>query len=136
MSVKYSISALKYFSEQILVALSWNTLNILVVVSEGKQFLQECGLICTFVRAGWQIHISHCYFLMSRKFKHFSSFLSSMVNRMCLSCLSKIFWNLRDCSLGLNCSWVSSTYRLYVFGARFKLMLLQWHCVSNFERNF
>ena len=45
----HSISSLKYFSEQILVALARNPLNMLVIVSEG---IQECDLICTFVRAG------------------------------------------------------------------------------------
>ena len=48
-SVRYSISAFKYFSRQILVTLARNPLNMLVVVSEG---IQECDLICTFVRAG------------------------------------------------------------------------------------
>ena len=48
-SVRYSISAFKYFSGQILVTLARNPLNMLVVVSEG---IQECDLICTFVRAG------------------------------------------------------------------------------------
>ena len=46
--IRYSISNLKYFSEQILVALARNPLNMLVIVSGG---IQECGLICTFVRA-------------------------------------------------------------------------------------
>ena len=50
-SVRYSISSLKYFSEQILVALARNPLNMLVIVSGG---IQECGLICTFVRAGFR----------------------------------------------------------------------------------
>ena len=96
-SVRYSISSLKYFSEQILVALARNPLNMLVIVSGG---IQECGLICTFVRdvLRWT---SDSYFpllffiLMSRKFKHFSSFSSSMVNWMCLSCLFKMFRNSR-----------------------------------------
>ena len=48
-STRYFISTLKYFSEQILVALARNSLNMLVIVSVG---IQECGLICTFVRAG------------------------------------------------------------------------------------
>ena len=48
-SVRYSISTLKYFSEQILVALARNPLNMPVIFSGG---IQECGLICTFVRAG------------------------------------------------------------------------------------
>ena len=39
----------KYFSEQILVVLARNSLNMLVIVPEGTQ---ECGLIWTFVRAG------------------------------------------------------------------------------------
>ena len=47
--VRYSVSALKYFSEQILEAVTRNPLNMLVIVSGD---LQECGLICTFVRAG------------------------------------------------------------------------------------
>ena len=123
MSVRYSISSLKYFSEQILVALARNPLNMLVIVSGG---IQECGLICTFLRAGlrWTSN-SYLpllfYILMSRKFKHFSSLSSSMVNWMCLSCLFKMFQNSRDCSLDVDRAWVSSTYRLYVFGARFKV---------------
>ena len=48
-SARYSISAIKYFSEQILVALTRNFLNMLVILLES---IQECGLICTFVRAG------------------------------------------------------------------------------------
>ena len=48
-SVRYSISSVKYFSEQILVALAKNSSNMLVIVSGG---IQECGLICTLVRAG------------------------------------------------------------------------------------
>ena len=70
-----------------------------------------------------QIHISYCHFftLMSRKFKHFSSLSSSVVNWMCLSCLFKRFWNSRDCSLDENRAWVSSAHRLYVSGARFKV---------------
>ena len=47
--VRYSVSALRYYSEQILVALARNPSNMLVTVSGG---MQECGLICTFVRAG------------------------------------------------------------------------------------
>ena len=94
-SVRYSISAHKYFSEQILVAFAKNPLNILVIVSGG---IQECGLICTFVRAGlrWtsNSYLPLLFFiLMSRKFKHFSSFSSSMVNWICLSCLFETFWN-------------------------------------------
>ena len=50
-SVRYYISALKYFSEQIFVALARNPLNMLVIVSGG---IQECGLICTLVRAGFR----------------------------------------------------------------------------------
>ena len=46
-SVRYSIFTLKYFSEQILVVLERNSLNMLVTVSGG---VQECGLICMFVR--------------------------------------------------------------------------------------
>ena len=100
-AVRYSISSLKYFSEQILAALARNLLNMLVIVSGG---IQECGLICTFVRSGLR-WTSNSYLpllfliLMSRKFKHFSWFSSSMVNWMCLSCLFKMFWNSRDCSL-------------------------------------
>ena len=48
-SVSYAMSALKYFSEQILVALARNPLNMLVIVLEGRQ---ECGLIGTLARAG------------------------------------------------------------------------------------
>ena len=48
-SVRYSISAFKYFSEQILIARARNPLNMLVITSGG---IQECGLICTFVRVG------------------------------------------------------------------------------------
>ena len=48
-SVSCSISTLKYFSEQILVALARTSLNMLLFVSEG---IQECGLICTFVGDG------------------------------------------------------------------------------------
>ena len=48
-SVMYSISSFKYFSEQILVALARNPLNMLVIVPGG---IQECDLICPFVRAG------------------------------------------------------------------------------------
>ena len=118
----HSISSLKYFSEQILVALARNPLNMLVIVSEG---IQECDLICTFVRAGLQwtsnSYLPLLFFnLMSRKFKHFSSFSSSVVNWMFLSCLFKMLWNSRDCSLDVNRAWVLSTYRLYAFGARFK----------------
>ena len=57
------------------------------------------GLICTFVRAGlrWtsnsHLPLLFLIFFMSRKFKHFSPFSSSMANWMCLSCLFKIFWN-------------------------------------------
>ena len=47
LSVRYSISAIKYFSERILVALARNSLNILVIVSGG---IQECSLIFMFVR--------------------------------------------------------------------------------------
>ena len=73
-SVRYSITSLKYFSEQILVALARNPLNMLVIVSGG---IQECGLICTFVRAGFRwtsnSYLPLLFFiLMSRKFKHFS----------------------------------------------------------------
>ena len=56
---------------------------------------------------------------MSRKFKHFSSFSSSIVNWMCLSCLFNMLWNSWDCSLDVN--RVSSTYHLYVFETRFKI---------------
>ena len=65
MSVRYSISAVKYFSEQILVALARNSLNMLVIVSGG---IQECGLICTLelVCDEQQIHISHCFFFFLR----------------------------------------------------------------------
>ena len=79
-SVRYSISALKYFSEQILVALTRNLLNMLVIVSGG---IQVYGLICTFIRAGLQWR-SKSYFpllffiFISRKFKHFSSFSPSI----------------------------------------------------------
>ena len=48
-SVRCSIAALKYFSEQIFVPLARNPLIMLVIVSEG---IQEYGLICTFARAG------------------------------------------------------------------------------------
>ena len=47
-SARYSVSALKYFSEQILVALARNPLNMLVIASEG---IQECGLLRKFARA-------------------------------------------------------------------------------------
>ena len=47
--VRYSISSIKHFSEQILVALARNPLNMLVIVSVG---IQQCGFICTFVRDG------------------------------------------------------------------------------------
>ena len=57
-SVRYSISSLKYFSEQILVALARNPSNMLA-----NSYLPLLFFI-----------------LMSRKFKHFSSFSSSMVN--------------------------------------------------------
>ena len=57
---------------------------------------------------------------LSRKFKHFSSFSSSIVNWMYLPCLFKICWNSQDCSLDLNHARESSRYRLYVFGARLK----------------
>ena len=49
--IRYSISTLKYFSEQILVALARNPLNMLVIVQGG---IQEFALICTFVRAGFR----------------------------------------------------------------------------------
>ena len=81
-SAGYSISALKYFSEQILVALARNALNMLVIVSKS---IQECGLICTFVKAAFR-GPSNSYLpvlfviFMSKKFKHFSSFLSCIVN--------------------------------------------------------
>ena len=48
-SVRYSVPTLKYFSEQILVVLARNPLNRLVIVPDG---IQECDLICAFVRAG------------------------------------------------------------------------------------
>ena len=48
-SVRYFNSAFKNFPEQIFVALARNPLNMLVTVSGD---IQECGLICTFVRAG------------------------------------------------------------------------------------
>ena len=48
MWVRYSFSALKYFSEQILVAFARNLLNMLVIVSGG---IQGCDLIGTFDRA-------------------------------------------------------------------------------------
>ena len=110
-SVRYSTSTLKYFSEQILVVLARNSLNMLVIVPEGTQ---ECGLIWTFVRAGlrWTSNSSLpflFFILMSRKFNHF------IVNWACLSCLFKIFWNSRDCSLYLNREQVLSTYRLISF---------------------
>ena len=103
-SVMYSISSLKYFSEQILVALARNTLNMLVTVS---WVIQECGLICAFFRAGlrWtsNSYLPLLFFIFkSRKFKHFSSFSPSMVNWMCLSCLFKMLWNSWDCSLHVN----------------------------------
>ena len=81
-SAGYFISALKYFSEQILVALARNAFNILVIVSKS---IQECGLICTFVKFTFR-GPSNSYprllffIFMSKKFKHFSSFLSPIVN--------------------------------------------------------
>ena len=86
--------------------------------------MQECGLISKFVKAGlrWtsNSYIPLLFFIfISRKFKHFSSFSFSIINWMCLSCVFKIFWNSRDCSLDLNRAWVSSIFSLYVFGARY-----------------
>ena len=122
-SVRYYISSIKYLSVQILVALARNPFNMIAIVSWG---IQQCGLICTFVRASlrWtsNSYLPLLFFiLMSRMFKHFSSFSSSVVDWMCFSCLFKMFWNSRDCSLDVNHAWVSTTYRLYVFGARFKV---------------
>ena len=133
-SVMYSISSLKYFSEETLLVLARNPFNMLVIVSGG---IQECGLICTFVRAGFRwtsnSYLPLLFFiLMSRKFKHFSSFLPSMVNWMYLSCLFKKFWNSRDCSLDVNRAWVSLIYHLYVFGARFKVNASAVALRSNF----
>ena len=119
--VRYSISAFKYFSEQILVALARNPLNMLVIVLEG---IEKC-IISTFARAGlrWtsNSYLPLLFFIfISRKFKHFSSLSSSILNWICLACLFKIVWNSRDYSLDLNRAWMSSTYRLYIFRARFK----------------
>ena len=121
-SFRYSFRPQIFFGTDF-VALARNPLNMLVIVSVG---IQEYGLICTFVRAGFRWTSNSClpslfFIFMSRKFKHFSSFSSSMVNWMCLSCLFKMFWNSQDCSLDVNHAWVSSTYCLYVFGARFKV---------------
>ena len=88
-SVRYSISALKYFSEHILAALARNPLNMLVIV--------EYGLICTFVRAGlrWTsnsyLPLLFFVFIFSKKFKHFSSSSSSITNWMCLPVYLKSF---------------------------------------------
>ena len=100
-SVRCFLSAFKYFLEQILVALARNPLNMLVIVSGG---IQEWGLICTFVRADlrWtsNSYLPLLFFIfISRKFKHFSSFSSSMVNWMRFSCLFKMFWNSKDYSI-------------------------------------
>ena len=73
----------KDFSEQISVALARRTpLNMLAIASGG---IQECGLICTFVRAGLRLTLNSYpevlfFTFISRKFTHFSSFSSSMVN--------------------------------------------------------
>ena len=80
------------FSEHIFVALARNPLNMPVIVSGG---ILDCGLICMFVRAGlrWtsNSYLPLLFFIfMSRKFKHFSPFSSSIVNWICLSCLFKI----------------------------------------------
>ena len=97
-SVRYYISSLKYFSEQILVALARNPLSTLLVVPRD---IQEFGLICTFVRADFR-WTSNSYLPLlfsiftSRKFKHVSSSSSSIVSWMCLFCLFKIFWNSRS----------------------------------------
>ena len=69
------------------------------------------GIICTFVRAGLRESLK-----ISRKFKNFYSFSSFAVYWICLS-----FGNSRDCSLDLNRAWMSSTYSLCVFEARFKI---------------
>ena len=132
-SVRYSVSALRHYSEQILLALPRNPLNMLVTVSGG---MQECGLIRAGLRWTSNSYLLLLFFIfMSGMSKHFSPFSSSMINWMCLSCLFKIFWNLQDCSLDANRAWVSSTYRLYVV-EDLRLMLLQWLCVPNSERNF
>ena len=120
-SVRYSIPALKYILEQTLVGLARNNLNMLVILSDR---IQKCCLICAFIRAGlrWasNSYLPLLFFIsISRKFKHFSSFSSSIINWTCLTCLFKI-WNSRDCSLDMNHACVSSTYGLYIFGARFR----------------
>ena len=137
-SARYSISAIKYFSEQILVALTRNFLNMLVILLES---IQECGLICTFVRAGlrWtsNSYLPLFFFVfMSRKFKHFSSFSFSIVNWMCFSCLLKISLEIRETVLDI---WIAHEYHQYIIYTflepYLRLMLLQWHCVPNSECN-
>ena len=49
--ISHSIFPFKYFSEQTLVALARNPLNMLVITREG---IQKCSLIVTFVRNGLQ----------------------------------------------------------------------------------
>ena len=48
-SAVYSFYPRKYFSEQILLALARNPLDMLVIVLED---IQECGFTSIFVRAG------------------------------------------------------------------------------------
>ena len=81
-SVRYSISAPKYFSEHIFVALARNPLNILVIVSGG---IQECGLLCTFVRAGLR-WTSNSY-LSLEKFIDFHYFKISCFSCSVFSCV-------------------------------------------------
>ena len=109
------------FSEQIFVALARNPLNMLVIVSGG---MQECGLICTFVRAGlrWtsNSYLPLLFFIfISRKFKHSSSF-SSIVNWISLPCylnllkFSRLFLRFESRTSIINISPIR-------FGARSKV---------------
>ena len=63
--------------------------------------IQEWDLNCTFVEAALGV------IFFSRKFKHFSSLSTSIVNWICFSYLFKFFWNSQYCSLDLDHAWVS-----------------------------
>ena len=118
-SIKNFSSFLIYFLEHIECALWRKPLNTLLMMLGS---MHDVGLICMLVMAFLRCTLNSylllmvLVMLMSKKFKDLFSFSYSMMYWIAGSCLFKIFWKMFAWCFDVKRAWLSSTYRLNVFG--------------------
>ena len=118
-SIKNVSPSLIYFSEHIKCALWRKPLNTLLMALGS---MHDVGLICMLVMPFLRCTLNSCWLLMvlviliSKKFKDLFSFSYSMVYWIAGTCLFKISWKVFAWCFDGKQAWLSSTYRLNVFG--------------------